>query len=394
MLSYVCQLETSSLEEKERIISTLNSEKDAFNLACTIVKNLKEVKKKISIIDLHRGFYRQGREKFPELPSQYLIRAEQAAKSAFKSIKSNKHTNAKTPVKTKLAVQLDKRIYSIKGESIFITAIGGKRVECKIKFYPKLREMFQKYEVRDPLIYCRDGQLFLSIPFRPPQLTVIENKSVGIDLGARFLAVTSEGKAIKGTEFNKNKRRIRHNKRKLQSKGTKSARRKLKKIRRKEFNYSKNYIYHVVNELLKTDANTIVIEDLTKIKRKKHKGQNKNRISQIPFYKLRQALEYKAGLVGKQVVVVSPFYTSQNDYRGIKKGERKGRRYYTNDGLVFGADLNAAINIAIKYGKLPVSFVVPIDGSLKPNGQALVNEPIVCKSSGKLGVLQASMALA
>jgi len=390
MLSYVCQLETSSLEEKERLISTLKSEKNAFNLACIIAVGLKNVKKKLSIIDLHREFYRKGREKFPELPSQYLIRAEQSAKSALKSIKSNKHKNAKTPEKTKLSVQLDKRIYSIKGESIFITAIGGKRVECKIKFYPKLTEMFQRYEMRDPLIFSRDGKLFLSIPFRPPQLTPIENTAIGIDLGMRFMAVTSEGKGIKGTEFNKNKRRIRHNKRQLQSKGTKSARRHLKKLRKKEANYSKNYIHHVANELLKTDSNTIILEDLAKLKKKKHKKQNKNRISQIPFYLLRHTIEYKAGLVGKQVVMVSPFNTSKDDYRGIKSGDRKGRRYYTVDGLIFDADLQAAITIATRYGKPPISFVSPFDGVLKPTGQALVNEPIVFKSSGKLEVLQAT----
>jgi IS605 OrfB family transposase len=265
-----------------------------------------------------------------------------------------------------------------------------------------LQELLSKFEVCDPLIYENDGRIFIALTFKTPEPIHFENFAIGIDLGIKLLAVTSEGKAIKGNEFNKHKRKIRYLKRKLQSKNTKSAKRHLKKIRRKERNFSNNYIHHVVNELLKTNANTIVSEDLSKIKRKKKKYENKNRISQIPFYKLRTILEYKALALGKKTVLVPPFYTSQIDYRGIKKGKRVGRRYYASDGKILDADFNASINIVNRFAKdkkLAISFVFPSDGSLKPNSQASVNAPIVgsvilVSDNHDYSFLQASMALA
>jgi len=55
------------------------------------------------------------------------------------------------------------------------------------------------------------------------------------------LASTSDGKIYKGNDFNTYKRKIRWNKRKVQSKQnhSHSARKKLKMMRRKETNFSK-----------------------------------------------------------------------------------------------------------------------------------------------------------
>ena len=80
---------------------------------------------------------------------------------------------------------------------------------------------------------------------------------------------------------------------------------------------------------------------------------------------------FKAGLVGKQVVVVSPKYTSQIDsVSGKREGIRQGIRFYAKNGLVYDSDINAAVNIA-KRSKLPVSYGNILDG------QAIVIRPIV-----------------
>jgi transposase len=85
---------------------------------------------------------------------------------------------------------------------------------------------------------------------------------------------------------------------------------------------------------------------------------------------LKEILIYKAQLLGKKVVTVDPSYTSQNDFRGILRGERKGCRYYTSDKKVLDADWNAAINIG-KRSKLPISFNFPYDGKLNFVGRSL-----------------------
>ena len=83
---------------------------------------------------------------------------------------------------------------------------------------------------------------------------------------------------------------------------------------------------------------------------------------------------YKAKNMGKHVCLVSPAYTSKIDsISGIREGERRGCRFYAKSGLVYDADLNAAINIA-RRSKHPISQGNMLDG------QGVVKSPIACKS--------------
>jgi IS605 OrfB family transposase len=170
----------------------------------------------------------------------------------------------------------------------------------------------------------------------------------------------------------------------LKSKGTKSARRKLRKLKHKEHNKNKNQTHLIANEILRTDADTICLENLKSIKVKKNKYQNKRAISQVPLFELRRVITYKAENQGKTVLLVCPSYTSQRDsITGKIDGVRKGCRYYSTTGLILDADVNAAINIA-KSAKLPVSQTTNLT-----YGQARVNVPNVCKSLASVRVLQA-----
>ena len=293
-----------------------------------------------------------------------------------------------------MSCRLDKRLYTLNVATniVRLTAIGGTRINAKMSIYPKIQALFSQCTFCDPLLFERNNEIFLSVTFKTPILPVVSEKAIGVDLGINRIAAISDGRIIKSKKFNAQKRRLRYLKRNLQSKNSQSAKRHLKKLRRKEANMNRNFSHHVANEILKTDASLIVIEDLKKLKRnvafknaKKGrfgKRQN-NKLSQVPFFDLRKILEYKAQALGKGVVTVSPYMTSQEDHRGIKNGDRKGCRYYGSDGKVLDADLNAANNIVLKYPtKLPVTCQ-----SL--DGQATVNSPIV-----GFGSLQASMALA
>lgn len=130
---------------------------------------------------------------------------------------------------------------------------------------------------------------------------------------------------------------------------------------------------HIANAIIdSTTASIIVIEDLSNIKKKTSKTKDGNkrkdhnrRISQVPFYKFKQILSYKALLKGKRVETVSPFMTSQIDCTtGKKDGVRKNRRFYCKNGTILDSDWNAAVNIARK-SKHPFSFKMPLDGALR-----------------------------
>ncbi len=197
---------------------------------------------------------------------------------------------------------------------------------------------------------------------------------LGVDLGIKRIASCSDGRLIKDKKFNAEKRKLRFLKRILQSKGTKPAKKHLRKVKNKEKNKNKNQTHLVANLILKTNANIIALENLKGIKAKKYKTQNKNAISQVPFFELRRILTYKAKNMGKHICLVSPAYTSQIDsISGIKEGIRKGCRFYAKSGLVYDADINAAINIA-RRSKHPIS-----QGNLL-DGQGIVNCPNICKT--------------
>lgn len=358
-------------QEKNRIINTLKLHRNLVNFCSQ--KHFGS--KKNSIVDLHKKCYQSAKKKFKDIPSQLIIRAEQECLSSYRSIKFNQHKISQPIVKKKLSCRLDKRLYSFPNRSsVKLTALEGKRILCIFQLYPKVQELLSKYKVLDPLLFIRKNEVYLSVTFEiPDQLPQEKKIAIGIDLGKRNLVATSDGKLISGKEFNYHKRKIRYLKRQLQSKKTKSAKQHLAKLRHKETNFSKNYIHHLANEILNTSANVIVLENLTNIKRKKNKYQNKNNISQVPFYLLRQTIEYKALLQGKETLLRSPVNTSKNDYRGIKPGIRQGCRYNTSDGKVFHSDMNAANNISLK-SKLPCLLINPVNSFTR---QGVVNHPIV-----------------
>ena len=343
-----------------------------------------EHKLPLSMKAVHSHVYGWLRGKYPELPSQGVIRLYKDVIPAFRSIRSNKHRAAETPRKQGLSMRLDKRLYArVDSDGIVISCEKvRKRVKIPFVLYPKAQEMFSKYEVSDPTLFIRDGRMFLSVPFSVPEIVTDGDDAVGVDLGIKRLFTTSDGVAFSDKTYLRERRKVRHNKRKLQEKAKKSrkAKKHLAALKRRERNLSNDMLHRATNALIKsTAASVIVIEDLSKIKRNTSKTKDgfkrtrhNNMFSQVPVRAFRDMLTYKAQMRGKRVETVSPTYTSQTDCRtGNRDGNRKGCRYYCCDGIVFDADWNAAVNIA-KRANHPLSNSLPLDGTLKfLSGRAL-----------------------
>jgi IS605 OrfB family transposase len=374
-LTYNAQLVFESPEDERKIFRVLEAERDA----CNFCSKIRFGMEKPSIVKLHEAFYGKFRAEFPDIPSQVVIRAEQEILGSYKSVKSNRQKITAPIEKKRLAMRLDKRLYDFKNGNLKLTTFE-KRIKCAFRAYPKLEELLGLYRFCDPLLFVRKGEIFLALTFDIPEVPTKSTLAVGIDVGCRINAATSEGKLYRDAKFNGEKRALRYLKRKLQSSGSRSAKRHLKKLARKERNKNRNFSCHLANRILcETAADTIVLENLKSLKVKKTRWQNKNRVSQVPFYQLREILTHKAALYSeggvrkpKTVIVVCPAYTSQDDSQtGKRDGIRKGRRYYAKNGAVYDADINAAINIA-KRSKLPCSQCTAL-----LMGQASVSKPIV-----------------
>ena len=321
----------------------------------------------LGLTKVHALVYEPIREKYPTIPAQSVIKMY---KDAISNLRSCKRKSC--PVRVNPSMRLDKRLYSkLCPTSISLpSSKRNKRVVVKFQTYDKFNELASIYTMTDPLIFMKNDEIWLSVTFNVPSKPVVDETYLGVDLGIRRIFTTSDGLSYKGKELNSIKRRIRHNRRKLQSKGTKSSKRKLKKLSNKERNVNKNYTHLICNKILETDKSVIVLEDLKGIKQKTSKFENgrkrtkhNNRISQVPLFMIKEVLTYKATHVGKRVESVSPSYTSQIDcMTGKRDGQRKGCRYYSSSGLVYDADWNAAINI--RNRKHSTSFDTPIDGKL------------------------------
>jgi len=346
--------------------------------------------KKKSLVVLHSKVYKSIRKSNPEIPSQVIIRAEHDCLAAYRSIKSNKHKIKKPIEKKNLSMRLDKRLYSKDKKEKYAIRITttGKRQSFKYVMYPRLKELLDKYQYCDPLLYVQNDDVYISFSFDNKPEKLKQRLSLGIDVGIRRPVACSDGRIIIDKKFNGDKRKLRYLKDCLKSKGTKSARKHLNKLRHKEHNKNKNQTHLIANEVLKTNADTICLENLKSIKVKKNKYQNKRAISQVPLFELRRVITYKAENQGKTVLLVCPMFTSQTDsITGKREGERRGCRFYSKNGLIYDADINAAINIA-KASKHPISQTTRLT-----YGQVKVNSPIVCKPSVKTGVLQAPIPL-
>lgn len=367
MLSYNVKLSFINDCDKEYWISLLQKLCNAYNDMSDLIFDNKNTN--LNLKDIHNLCYYPIRRKYEDIPAQAIIKLTKELLSSYKSNKRKYKCEKKT-----LSLMLDKRLYSnLKTDSISLSSSTPHK-RCKVDFitYDRFNDLSSKYAMKDPTIFCRHNELYLSIPFDVPNKPILEETYLGIDLGIKRFYTTSDGDAIKTKDLNRIKRRIRYSKRKLNSKKSHShsARKKLKNIKNRERNISKEYCNLMVNQILKTDKTVIVMEDLKKIKtttsrtndgykRKKHN----NMISQVPFYMFKSILSYKAQLIGKRVETVSPVYTSQTDCTtGKRDGIRKGCRYYSSKGYVLDADWNAAVNIMNR--KHPTPFKPPIDGKL------------------------------
>lgn len=399
MLSYNVKLEFPSKATEQAMLDCLRVEADCYGYVSALLETTGFREHPMSRYDVHYKFYYEIRKQYPTLSSQMVCKVIQEVVANWKTC-LHARGKFKTPKKANLSMRLDKRLYSkLTDHSVCITVPGFKKVECTFKAYPLMQYMFDTYKAKNCNIFYRDGQLWLTVQFDVPCTERVNEDVLGIDRGIKRLITCSDGTAISDKEFNRRRRKIRYLKRCLSKKGTKNAKRHLKKLRKREACMSKDYTYSVANYILSKPQGIIVLEDLAKIKkstsRKKiatecgetkeiKRKRHNNRFGQVALKQLQTVLEYKAPLVGKQVATVEPAYTSQLDCRGLPNGKRLGTRYYAADGLVLDADWNAAINIANRYH--PNTFELPICGKLN-----LIGRPSSTGQSRELRVSRGSI---
>lgn len=183
---------------------------------------------------------------------------------------------------------------------------------------------------------------------------------IGVDVGMNHLAVatTTEKKNVffRGGDIKNLRNTFSTQRKRLQKKGTRSAKRMLKHLRERETRLMKNVNHVVSKQIIETAMQykvpLIAMENLTGIReRTTVKKKQRYGHSSWAFRELQSFVEYKAKEKGLQIIFVNPAYTSQTCSRcgHIEKSNRKGRNFVCKAcAFELNADLNASRNIEHK----------------------------------------------
>lgn len=296
---------------------------------------------------LNRATYKDLREKYPTLPSALLQTARDQASDMLKRLKFKTK-----PFKKPLgAVRFDVRTMKVFLESGYCkltTAFGRMRYNFQL---PEYYEKYATWKVKNAQLKIAKNACYLNVQVEQPdpELT-IGDKRLGVDLGINNIAVCSDNTFWGSGHTKAVKDKYQYLRSKLQSKGTRSAKRKLQKLSGRERRFQMDTNHQIANWIVSKPCDVIVLEDLTNIRDGNNKSRRFNRkLGKWSFAELRSFVEYKAAAIGKQVIAIDPKYTSQTCSRcGFKhKNNRNGRTFKCKScGFQIDADLNASRNIA------------------------------------------------
>jgi IS605 OrfB family transposase len=184
---------------------------------------------------------------------------------------------------------------------------------------------------------------------------------IGVDTGVDNHAVLSNNKFFHSTHIHQIKGEYQHLRAELQAKGTRSAKRKLKRLAKKEHRFMADVNHQIAKWIVNQAFDAIAIEKLKGIKVKKNNKTHNKRLGNWAFSQLQTYIKHNAERAGKAVIEVKPNYTSQTCSRcgSVRKANRKGHRYKCAAcGFDIHSDLNAARNIA-RIGRAEASRSLP-----------------------------------
>jgi putative transposase len=247
--------------------------------------------------------------------------------------------------------------WDIDARTVAITTRQGRMKGLPFVCSPEALKTLAQYRKGEADLLCRDGSWYLVATCDIPEPEVYEPDGfIGVDLGIENIATTSTGYMAAGRKLNRYRRRQLHLRAKLQKKGTKSARRRLKARARKEHRHVKN-TNHRISKMIVTEAERtargISLEELKGIRqRARLRKPQRVALHSWAFAQLGDFIVYKARRAGVPVVYVDPAYTSQMccECGHIDKKNRvdQGLFICRGCGVVAHADRNASRNVALR----------------------------------------------
>lgn len=351
------------LKRDQDIINTMSAYVSALNYVSSKEFNLNS--KITNPVELSKKYYSTIREKFG-LPAQHTCSIFRDIAAVYKASRTKKH-KLKNPICFKhlffSVVRNRSFSFDLNKLVVKITTNNGRK-----SFNIKLSDYHRRY-INSATTYCdstvsqdRKGRIYLNLTIDLPE-TEINSKgnTMGIDMGLTKLATccVNNGKTlvINGGSIKDKRIKFLNLRKRLQHKGTLSAKRLLKKLSRRENRWMRNVnfcaIKAIINFAKENNVSHIGIEDLSNIRNSSKKlSKNLRRsINSWTFYQFKEILCYKAKMDGISIVQVDPRFTSQacSKCGYVAKENRKSQKCFKclSCGYTHNADINAASNIEL-----------------------------------------------
>jgi len=358
------------MEQKASLLATMQT----FNKACDWLSERAAETKTFTHFKLQKANYHDIRRLFGlSAQSTCLVCAKVADAYAISKIQRKFRPNG--------SIIYDLRLLSWKldRQQVSIWAMPS-RLSIPYACGERQAEMLGLPKGQTDLIY-RDGKFFLHVTVDLPDVQErVVMDMIGVDLGIACIAYDSDGTVYSGKTLNKVRHRNKALRVKLQRKGTKSAKRLLKKRSKREANFAKNCNHVISKRIVTAAARTnrgVAIEDLKGIRsRVRAKKDHRYTLHSWAFGQLGSFLEYKCRMVGIPCVKVDPSYTSQQCSKcgHTEKANRKSRDLFVcrSCGHTQHADGNGAENVRLRglallgtgAFKRPYAEVIPTVGTV------------------------------
>jgi IS605 OrfB family transposase len=397
---------TTTREQFQALHTTQQAYREALN---AVSHYAFEQGKTSSVTKVHTGMYDALRVRYG-LPSQLACSVERQVAATYKGLWTKLKKNAehrRKKITKKRFKGLDKppkyssptvqytyeRDYTFQRDGrVSIGTLKG-RISVPYQGYDKHTALIQHgARIGDAKLWYdrHKKQFYLLVSLEsevPEPIPEQLNEVIGIDVGIRYLAVTSTSTGK--TSFYPGKR-TRHKanhyarlRKRLQHKGTRGAKRRLRRIEQRERRLKAQANHCIAKQIVKQHPHALIgleqltdIRERTKRKKRKRKTNGKgtepvspkarkaNRVySQWSFAELHALLSYKAALSGGRAIKVDADYTSQTcpccGYTSEQNRPKKGLlfvcqnpqcvyRLRTGQPYTLHADLIGARNVILR----------------------------------------------
>src|SRR5258706_10373179 len=343
---------------------------EAANAACDYISQVAWSTHTFGQFPIHRLTYSDVRETFG-LAAQLAVRCIAEVADAYKLDRKTKRAFAPLG-----AVAYDDRIlsFAMPDSSISIWTLG-KRQSIPFVCGERHKALLASRRGETDLAFVRGNwYLFAACEVETPEPIDVQGV-LGIDLGVTNIAVDSDGEVLSGQAIKNVRYRHRRLRNKLQRKGTKHSRRRLRLLAGQERRFAK-HVNHCLSKRIvakaKRTKRAIAVENLTHIRtRVRARGSQRATLYSWSFAQLQAFIAYKAALADVPVHRVDPRNTSRTcpNCGHCAKANRKTQAAFVclSCGFADLADRIAAENIRV-LGRAVVNqpYCSDADGSVAP----------------------------